>query len=123
MEKKFEFENLDIYQKAIKFNDKIYRITKSYPKFEIYGLTSQIRRSASSIALNIAEGYGRYHKNLKKQFYYIARASIYECVPVLTISLNQNYIKKSEFDELYKDCLDLSRMISGLINSIDKREK
>lgn len=119
---KFEFEKLDIYQKAIDFNKKIYKITNDYPKPELYGLVSQFRRSASSIALNIAEGYGRYHKNLKKQFYYTARASVYECIPIITISLGQKYIKKNEYEELYNECIDLSRMISGLINSIDNRK-
>ncbi|WP_455392033.1 four helix bundle protein [[Eubacterium] cellulosolvens] len=121
MDEQFGFEKLDVYQEAIKFNDKIYEITRDFPKSEMYGLISQIRRCSSSIALNIAEGYGRYHKKLKNQFYYTARASVYECIPILTISLNQKYIKKSEYDEIYNECLELSRMISGLIDSINKR--
>jgi four helix bundle protein len=121
MEKKFEFEKLDVYQKAIEFNDNIYGVTKNYPKSELYGLISQFRRCSTSIALNIAEGYGRFHKKLKQQFYFTARASVYECIPILTISLNQNYINKSDHDKLYKQCLEISQMISGLIKSINER--
>lgn len=65
MEKGFEFENLKVYKLAISFNNKVYEVTRSYPKSEMYGLISQFRRCTSSIALNIAEGYGRYHKKLK----------------------------------------------------------
>ena len=62
MDERFGFEKLDVYQKAIKFNDTIYKITKNFPRSEMYGLISQVRRCSSSVALNIAEGYGRYHK-------------------------------------------------------------
>ena len=122
MEKRFEFEKLEVYKKAIQLIDDIYHITQSFPKSEQYGLTCQFRRTVTSIALNIAEGYGRYHKKLKQQFYFTAKASVYECNPILTISLNQNYINKSDHKKLYNQCLELSQMISGLIKSMDKRK-
>jgi four helix bundle protein len=123
MIEKFKFENLDIYQKSIDFINEVYKITNDYPNSERYGLISQFRRCSSSIALNIAEGFGRFHKKLKKQFYYTARALVYECIPILTISLNQKYIKNEIYEELYNDCIDLSRMISGLVISVDKRQE
>ena len=121
MEKKFEFEKFNVYQKAIDFVNNIYRVTNNFPRSEQYCLINQIKRSTTSIALNIAEGFGRYHKKEKIQFYNIARSSAHECIAILTISLHQKYFEKNEYDKLYEDCYDLSRMISGLINSIEKR--
>ncbi|UCH90175.1 MAG: four helix bundle protein [Thermoplasmata archaeon] len=122
MIQKFEFEKLEVYQKAIKFAFKIYRISDHFPKSEGYGLTGQLKRSTTSIALNIAEGYGRYYKKGKIQFYTFARSSGYECIPILTIALHQNYIDKKDYDELYNECYTLCKMISALINSIKKRK-
>jgi four helix bundle protein len=82
MKKKFEFEKLDVYQKSIKYIDKIYRITTKFPKSEQFGLSNQLRRCTTSIALNVAEGYGRYHKKSKNQFYNFARSSAHECIPI-----------------------------------------
>ncbi len=99
----------------------MYIFTRNFPEFEIYSITNQLRRSATSVALNISEGFGRYHKNSKKQFYYIARGSIYGSIPLLKISLSQKYLELKVYDELYNDCSEISKMISGLIKSIDKR--
>jgi four helix bundle protein len=121
MRKEFNFEKLEVYQKAIEYIDKVYLVTKDFPKVEMYGVVNQLRRSATSIALNISEGFGRYHKNSKKQFYYIAGGSVYESIPLLKISLNQDYLDQGKFEELYSDCSELSKMISGLLKSIDKR--
>jgi len=64
METHFSFENLQVYQKALQFIDKVYLLTSSFPQFEMYTLTSQFRRAANSIALNIGEGSG----GTKKEF-------------------------------------------------------
>ena len=76
MENKFEFENLDVYKKTIQLIEQVYLVTQKFPRSELYGLVSQFRRCSTSVALNIAEGYGKYHKKLKNQFYYTARASL-----------------------------------------------
>ena len=123
MKIRFEFEKLIVYRKAIEFTNKIYRISNDFPKFEQYGLANQLKRSASSIALNIAEGYGRYYKKVKKQFYNIAYSSVKECVSILTIAFYQKYIKKFEYEELFKECYELSRMSSGLIKAGEKRKQ
>ena len=122
MEKRFNFEKLATYQKSIELANLIYYSTEKFPKSEQYGLVNQLRRCASSIALNIAEGYGRYYKRLKKQFYSYARSSVYECVPIITISFNQEYIEEKEYKQLYNECFELSRMLSGLIKSVDNRK-
>jgi len=117
-----DFTSLKAWQKARDVKLFFYKnILPRLPKEEKYSLNIQIRKASVSSTANIAEGYGRYHKKLKNQFYYTARASVYECIPILTISLNQKYITKSEYDELYDECHELSRMISGLIDSINKR--
>ncbi|MHA2220097.1 MAG: four helix bundle protein [Candidatus Hodarchaeales archaeon] len=117
----FSFEKLDVYKKAINFAKKVYKITRKFPADEIYGITSQIRRAAVSVSSNIAEGSGRYHKRDFAQFLTIARASIYECVPLLEIAFNENYIRKSVFEELIIDCNELAKMINGLITSLKTR--
>ena len=121
MEKLFTFEKLDIYQRSIDYIDSVSEITNKYPKSELYGLVSQIRRSSNSIALNIAEGFGRFHKKDKIKFYLYARASAFECIPILTISKRRKYIDNDEYTSLYKQCYDISKMISGLINSVENR--
>ncbi|MBL7132332.1 MAG: four helix bundle protein [Candidatus Omnitrophica bacterium] len=116
----FDFEKLDIYKKAINFATNIYKITKDFPNKEIYGLVSQLRRAAVSISANIAEGNGRYNKGEFTQYLRIARGSIYECIPLLEISLKEEYIIKSGFDRLIADCNELAKMLNGLIKSLNR---
>jgi len=121
--KLFEFENFEIYQRALDFADNMYELTEEYPKPERYGLCSQLQRSAVSVANNLAEGYSRYSKKDKTKYYKIAKGSAQECVPALTISYRRKYIKKEDFDEMYKECFEISRRIAGLIKSVQNRGK
>ncbi len=121
--KLFKFENFDIYQAGLCFVNKIYGYTKNFPTAEKFGLYSQLRRSATSVLLNLAEGFGKYSKKEKIRYYIISRASLYECVPVLTISFNQTYLDKKQYSELYQDCYKLGKRLSGLITSISKRDQ
>lgn len=120
--KLFKFERFDIYEDGLEFVNKVYEYTKKFPKSEQFGLNSQLRRSAISIVLNLAEGFGKYSKKEKIRFYEISRASLYECIPSLTISFNQNYLDNNQFSELYHDCYKLGKRISGLITSITNRD-
>lgn len=72
------FKDLIVWQKAYRLVLEIYRITKDFPKFEIYGLAQQMRRAAVSIPSNIAEGYGRKHKTEYRQFLSVAYGSLSE---------------------------------------------
>lgn len=94
----FNFEKLDVYQRALEFTDEVYRITRKFPKEEQFGLTSQLRRAAVSIVANIAEGSGRYHKRDYAQFVRMSRGSVYECVALLQISMRQNYLVREEYN-------------------------
>jgi four helix bundle protein len=99
----------------------MYDLTGKYPKPERYGLSSQLQRSATSVANNLAEGFSRYSKKEKTRFYKIAKGSAYECIPALTISYRHKYIEKDDFDEMYQECFEISRRIAGIINSVNNR--
>lgn len=109
----FKFEELNVYQEALKFIDEIYVMTSTFPREEMFGLTNQLRRSAVSIALNIAEGTSRTKKDFC-HFLDIARGSCYESVANLTISKKRNYISESDFRQAYGKCEMLSKMLSKL---------
>lgn len=110
--------NLDVWKKSIDFVTIIYKATESFPKSEIYGLTSQIRRSAVSIPSNIAEGATRKSKIEFKQFLYIALSSSAELETQLIIANNLNYINEHEFESLLEKLYAISRMTQGLIKTI-----
>jgi len=114
----FDFEKLEVYQRALDFTDAVYELTKSFPKTEQFGIISQLRRASLSISLNIAEGSGRYNPAEKKQFYRIARSSTYECIPLLELSLRQSYINLKQYEKFKQECIELAKMTSGLINSL-----
>jgi len=113
----FAFEDLRVYGDALKFTKEIYRLTRSFPQEEIFGITSQLRRAASSVALNIAEGSGLSKKEFKN-FLRRARGSIYECVPILTIALDNHYISEQEYQGIYDSCNSLAKSISALMKSM-----
>jgi four helix bundle protein len=114
---KFNFEKLRVYQDALNFSKQIYRVTKKFPKDELFALTSQFRRAASSVSLNIAEG-SSLTKTQFKDFLRRARGSVYECVTILFLALDNDYISEEEQKKMYGDCQKLAKSISALINSI-----
>jgi len=114
---KFNFEKLRVYQDALDFSKQIYKVTKRFPKDELFTLTSQIRRTASSIPLNIAGG-SSLTKAEFKNFLRRARGSVYECVTILFLALDNDYILEKEQKGMYKDCQKLAKSISALINSM-----
>lgn len=118
-----EFYDLDAWKKAHKLVINIYSITQKFPASEIYGVTSQIRRAASSITANIAEGFSRYHYNDKINFYYHARGSASEVQNFLFIAKDLKYIGSSEADELIVHLHEINRIINGLIRSIENQKE
>lgn len=113
----FNFEKLDVYKKSNDFINQIYLLTKNYPKEEMFALTSQLRRAAVSISLNIAEGSARTKKDFSR-FIDMARGSIFECITILEISLKQNYIEKTKFNDFKNTLVEISKMLSGLKSSL-----
>lgn len=95
----------------------IYNITKTFPKEEIFGLTSQIRRCAVSITSNIAEGFSRQSYKEKLQFYSIAPGSTTELQNQLLIVKDINYITKEQFQDIAEQSVKVHKIINGLIKS------
>jgi four helix bundle protein len=112
----FLFEKLDVYRKAVDFAEKICEITKDLQKGNYY-LADQLNRASLSISANIAEGNGRYHKADRTNFFRIARGSAFECVPILEICKRKKLIDNDKNENLKKEIEDISKMLSGLMNS------
>lgn len=115
-----DFERLEAYKKAITFTDWAYEITIDFPKSEQFAIVSQLRRAALSIPLNIAEGSGRYNIKERKHYYRMAKSSTYECIPLLEISKLQKYIDEGVYEIGRKQSIELTKILSGLINSTGK---
>ena len=114
----FKFEKLLVWQKALDLTDHIHNLSSTFPKTELFNLTSQINRAADSISLNIAEG-STGQTNLEfKRFLNIALRSDVEVVGCIHLAIRRNLISKQEFDKIYKMCEEILVMINGLKNSL-----
>ncbi len=116
--KKHNFRNLKIYQRAIEFAVEIYKLSKTFPREELYGLTGQIRRAVTSISLNIAEGSGSNSEKEFKRFLEIALRSDYEVMTCLEIALRINYCERKDFDRLISESDEIAAMITGFSKSL-----
>ena len=112
------YRDLIIWQKSMTFVTEIYKLTATFPKEEIYGITSQIRRSAVSVPSNIAEGYGRNSTGDYLRFLNIASASLYEIQTQIEISRNLNYIQREQFEYIYELSRERERMLSSLVAKV-----
>ena len=112
------FQDLRIWQKGIEVVKDIYMLTKKFPKEELYGLTSQIRRSAISIPSNIAEGFRRYHNKEYRQFLYIALGSCAELETQIIIANELDYIDETNKTEIIEKIKYICRMTVKLINKL-----
>jgi four helix bundle protein len=107
------FLNLEIWKRSHLLTLKIYKITKYFPKEEMFGLTSQMRRSSSSIPTNIAEGCGRNSNPQLGNFLQIASGSCSELQYQIILSKDLFYITEEVFNELHTDAIEVRRMIFG----------
>jgi four helix bundle protein len=114
----FNFEKLDVWQKAIDFADLIYNETRKFPAEERFGLTNQLRRAAVSISSNIAEGASRSSKTDFARFTEIAAGSVFEAVSQAFIARRQSFLNEQQFRGIYGNAEELSRMLSGLRKSL-----
>ena len=121
MEKIRTHKNLEVWKNSIKLVTQIYEETNKFPKVELYGLTSQIRKSAISVPSNISEGAGRNHTKEFIQFLYISMGSLAELETQLIIASNLNYLSNQVFDNLNTLLIEIRSQLSGLIKSLQKR--
>jgi four helix bundle protein len=116
----FTFEKLHVYQKVVTFADDACTLTRSFPRGYFF-LADQLNRAALSIAANIAEGKGRFAKADRRNFFGIARGSVQECVPLLELASRQCLLESDRHQLLKSQLEEIARMLSGLINGLEKR--
>jgi len=117
------FEELTIWQEARELTNRIYILSKRFPKEELYGLTSQVRRASVSIMSNIAEGFNRRSTKEFINFLIISRASVSEVQNDLYISLDLKYIDKENFETIYNHAQKISMSINKLITYLRSQVK
>ena len=118
-----KFTDLRAWQLTHGLVIEIYKITKSFPKDEQFGLTSQVRRAAVSITSNIAEGFSRSSSEDKKHFYTMALGSLTEVQSQLLIAKDIKYISEKEFKELAEKSVDAHKVLNGLRMSTGRSVK
>ena len=114
----FKFEKLIIWQKAMEMGEEMNKFSNNFPKKEIYNLSSQLRRAADSIALNISEGSIDQSNPEFRRFMGYAIRSQAEVVTCLYKAKYRNCISQKEFDELYKECFNLMNMMVAFKKNI-----
>jgi four helix bundle protein len=117
----FMFEKLKVYQMAVDLAVEISDLTDTFPR-RTYHLQDQLNRASLSVAANLAEGNGRWHKRERRQFFYIARGSASECVPILEVCRRKGCVDDEIYGKLKDNIEEIVRMICGLVNGMDKRK-
>jgi four helix bundle protein len=117
------FHELKVWIRAMDFVTEIYSLSQTFPKEEMYGLTSQIRRAATSVALNIAEGSGASSNAEFIRFLEMARRSVYEVITVLEIAQRLKYCQEERVKPLSQEASEIAAMLSGLIRRLGQGEK
>lgn len=112
------YKDLNVWQRSIELVIEIYRLTKLYPREEIYGITSQTRRAAVSIPSNIAEGYTRKHKQEYVQFLRISFASGAELETLIFLAKKINFVSEIEFKESYRLLEEVMKMLNKMLSSL-----
>ena len=114
----FNFEKLDVWQRAVDLAAFIYDVTGKFPSDERFGITSQMRRAVVSVSSNIAEGSSRSSRQDFARFVELAVGSLYELVSQGFIAQKQGFLDEQVFQKLYSDSEELIRMLSGLRNHL-----
>lgn len=115
------YRDLEVWRKATDLAVECYRLTSSLPKFEVYGLGSQIQRSAVSIPANIAEGHGRDHLGDYLHHLSIANGSLMELETHLLIANRIGYLPGADFEAVLSRTSEVGRMLAGLTSALRKR--
>ena len=112
----FEFQNLEVYKKAKAFHLEAKQLIHSIQLDKT--VKNQLFRASFSIALNIAEGSGRFSKPDRRNFFIISRGSVFECVAIIDILQDQNLIEKSKFELMLQKADELSRILFTMIKNL-----
>jgi four helix bundle protein len=112
-----DFTDLDTWKHARKLRQQIYRLVVDFPSHEKYGLSSQIKRAASSVTANLAEGYGRYSYQENVRSCRQSRGSLYELRDHLTTALDAGYIRHEKYEELEAMAMSAIKLVNGYIRA------
>lgn len=118
-----KFTDLAAWREAHKLTLLVYKFTQSFPKSELYGLVSQLRRAAVSIESCIAEGFSRYHYKDRLNFYYDARGSVGEVQSEILDAKDLKFAKELELREIFDQAEKVGVILGGLIRSTEKLSK
>ncbi|MBD5238720.1 MAG: four helix bundle protein [Bacteroidales bacterium] len=118
----YRFENLDVWQRARKLTYNIYSITRDFPREELHGITSQLRRASVSVCSNIAEGNGRLFEKEQKHFYSISVGSLYEILCQLIISNDLGFIDDLTLQTFRSEIDIIGRQLSKLSAATEKKQ-
>ncbi len=113
------YRELVAWQKSMKFVAEAYRLTTKFPTHELYGLVSQLRRSAISIPSNIAEGQGRRSTGEFRHFLGIARGSLLEVETQILLAAELGYVEAAESESLLRKSAEVGRILNGLMNALE----
>ena len=117
------YSDLKVWQKSMELAVEVYKIVKSLPNEELYGLSNQMRRAAISIPSNIAEGHQRSARRDYIRFLFISKGSLGELETQIMLGERLGYFTNNTVAPLYAQCEEIGRMLSGLINSLQKNMK
>ena len=115
------YRDLEVWQQAMDLAVECYKVTQRFPRTEMFGIVSQIRRSASSVPANIAEGHGREGRAQFLQFLRVAQGSLKELETHLLLSARVGFLQDKESDRVLRRCADVGKMLRGLIRALDAR--
>jgi len=116
------FEDLDVYKTAREFRKDMYKVAKTLPDFEKFGLVSQIRRAALSLTNNLAEGHGRFHFLDQIKFTLISRGSLEELMDDLNVCLDENYLPAAQVEKLRIFGWHLLKLTNGYLRYLRDRK-
>jgi four helix bundle protein len=118
-----DFKDLNVWKKAHALALQTYRVTRVFPREELYGLTSQVRRAASSICANLAEGCGRRSDGEFHRFLQIARGSSSELECHLLLARDLHFVDPNEFERLERSITEVQRMLTSLVQKVQPSQR
>ncbi len=113
----FPFEKLEVWRQAIEFAESVYQITSTFPKYETFGISSQMQRAAVSVSSNIAEGSVRFSSKEQIRFYEMAFGSLMEVLNQVILVSKLGYISEKDYVNLRTSIENISRMLNALRKS------